>query len=249
MAISFNTGAKNSANTASSVTLAIPAGVNVGDVMIMALEVFIETSTAPTISFSGAGGNWTLVPMTTGTNPEVATAGTVVWSFGYAYYRVATAGDQGATLTITESGSPAGATWMAVTMAAYTGASTSSPIDVAFGNNGQGTVSSQTPPSGATGAAGDWAVYLCCAGINAGTLGGGPGTNRESVTSSVSIAARSNDSNGSVGGAGTTIGGGSSFTQAGSTANWWSLFTIGLAPPGAAAAEPVPYLSQYSGMF
>lgn len=240
MAISFNTGAKNSANTAASVTLAIPAGVLVNDVMVMALEVFTETATAPTISFSGGGGTWTLVPVTPGTNPEVATAGATIWSYGYAYYRVATAGDPGATITITESGSAAGTTWFAVAMGAYTGASTASPIDVAAGNNAQGT-SGGTGPAVTTVTANDWALQLACVGIN-GTPLGGPGTSRQNIVSSASVGAAIDDGGAAVA-AGTSIGGGS-WTQAGNTSNWWSLFTIGLAPAGAAPASgSVPVLA------
>jgi hypothetical protein len=235
VAISYNTGAKNSANNATSVTLAIPAGVLAGDVMLMALEVFTVTSSAPSISFSGAGGSWTLVPVTSGVNPEVAVGGGIS-SYGFAYYRVATAGDIGATLTITESGVAAGSTWFAVAMASYTGASTTAPIDVATGNNAQGTASG-TAPSATTVTANDWAVYLACAGVGAGPLAG-PGTSRQNIVSSASVAAAVDDSNGSVGSSGTSIGGGS-WTQAGGTGDWWSLFTIGLAPAGGAVV-PAP---------
>jgi len=231
VAISFNTGAKNTSSTASSVTLAIPAGVLANDVMVLFLEVFCEVSTAPTIGFSGGGGPWTLISMNTGTNPEVATAGSTIWSYGYAYVRVATAGDPGQTVTISETGSPAGTTWLAVVMGAYTGANTSTPIDVAFGNNAQGT-SSGTAPSGNTATSGDWAIYGACVGLN-GTPLTGPGTSRENIVSAALVGAAVDDSNGSVGGSGTTIGGGT-WTQAGNTSNWWSLFTLGLKPPASA---------------
>src|SRR5271156_3644385 len=132
MAVAYNTGATGSANNATSCTVAIPSGVLVNDVMIMSLTVFTETSSAPTVSFSGAGGTWTLVPVTTGTNPEISQNCTI-YAYNYAYYRVATAGDPGATLTITETGSAAGTTWLAAAIASYTGAGTTSPIDVAGG--------------------------------------------------------------------------------------------------------------------
>ena len=244
MAIAYNTGVTGSASTASSVNITIPSGVNVNDVMIMALEVFCETSTAPTISFSGAGGSWTLVPMTSGTNPEVATAGSSIWSYCYAYYRVATAGDPGATLTISESGSASGTTWLSVDIEAYTGANTSSPIDVATGSNANNSNTTQPGPTINTVQANDWGIQLAGAGIGSGTLGG-PATSRHTVTSTALIAAGISDTNGAVA-AGASIGGGT-WTQGGGSA-WWSLFTIGLAPPSAGisgteqprATVPVP---------
>src|SRR5215472_4395919 len=231
MAISFNTGATASAVTATSVGITIPAGVLTGDVMVMALEVFTATSTTPTISFSGGGGGWTLVPMTSGTNPEVATAGSANWSYGFAYYRVATAGDPGATVTVSESGSAAGSTWLAVAMGAYTGASTSSPVDVAAGNNAQGVVAG-TGPTVTTVQASDWALQLACVGISGVTLTG-PATSRENIVSSASIGAAVDDGNASV--ASSTLIGGGTWTDSGSGSRWWSLFTIGLAPATPAA--------------
>ena len=53
-----------------------------------------------------------------------------LYAYGYFYYRKATAGDPGATLTITETGSPSGTTWLAAALAAYPGASGTQP-DVA----------------------------------------------------------------------------------------------------------------------
>lgn len=235
MAISYNTGATHSADTASSVTLGIPAGVLTGDLMILNIEAFTETGTAPSVSISGGGGSWTAVPMNTGTNPEVATAGSTIWSYGYAYYRIATAADPGATLTVSETGSSAGTTWFAVAVAAYTGAGS---IDVAFGSNAQGT-GSATAPSGSTTQAGDWAVYLMGGGINSGPFTG-PGTQRQNLESDAFVCAGINDSNGSVGASGTTIGGGT-WTQAGNTSDWWSLFTIGINAPAVgtnASASP-----------
>lgn len=233
MAISVNTGTTAHAETAASCNVTIPAGVLAGDVMVMMLTVFTETGSTPAISFSGGGGTWTLVPMTTGTNPEVATAGSSVWSYGFAYTRVATAGDPGATVTVTETGSAAGTTWFAIALEAYTGCNTAAPVDVAFGANAQGTAQG-TAPSGNTATAGDWAIHMDGGGINTGPLVGPAGsTQRQNIDSSASVCAGINDSNGPVGGAGTSIGGGH-WSQTGSTANWWSMFTIGLAAAPAA---------------
>lgn len=239
MAISYNTGATGSANTASSVAVTIPAGVLAGDVMILALTVFCETGTAPSIGFSGGGGTWTLIPGTSpGTNPEVA-ANSPIWSYGYAYYRVATAGDPGATLTVTETGSGSGTTWLAAALASYTGANTSTPADViggsqAFNSAGPGTI---TTPSKTTVTANDWAVYLVGGGLTAGSNVVGPaGTaKRQGVFSSASIEAGIWD-NGTPLAAGSSIGGGTfSETGGNSGSGWWTSFTIGLAPASAAS--------------
>lgn len=252
MAISVNTGTTASADTATSVNVTIPAGVLTNDVMIMSLEVFTEDSTAPTISFSGAGGSWTLVPVSTGSNPEVSSGGSI-FAYGYAYYRVATAGDPGATLTISESGSPAGTTWFCVSMESYTGASTTSPIDVAGGavTTGATNTLSITLPTKTTGVANDWAIYLLSGGLIAGaseTISSG--TIRRQLTDAAGIATALADSNGSVGAAGTSIGGNTwNITGQGASNTWLSAFTIGLAPPSAAAAPPPSFITQFDGFF
>lgn len=239
MAISYNTGANANANNATSCNITIPSGVLINDVMILNVQLFTETGTAPTVSFSGAGGSWSLVSVSSGTNPEVATAGSSIWSYGYAYYRVATAGDPGATLTVSETGSASGSTWFAMTLASYTGANTSSPIDTAAGANNANVGDTVTCPTLLTNTASDWAVYVGGGGVNSSATLTGPSgsTSRENVVSSAGIGASSCDSNGSVGAAGTSIGGGK-FTSSSGSAAWMTGFTIGLAPPGGAAPTP-----------
>jgi hypothetical protein len=243
MAISFNTAASNTADTASSVAVTIPAGVLTNDVMLLILEVFCETGTTPTIAFSGAGGGWNLISVSLGANPEVATAGSSIWSYGFAYSRVATAGVPGASLTITETGSAASTTWMGVSIAAYTGANTSTPVDVAGGSNFQGTNVSASFPARTTGVTGDWSVCMAAYGLpplsalSAASLtkrtGGG--------VDGAGIGTGIWDSAASVGSSGTSIGGNAISGAAGGT-DWYSLFTIGLAPAGAAPppAQPRP---------
>ena len=242
MAISYNTGTTASADTSASVNITIPSGVLVNDVMLMSLEVFTEDASAPTVSFSGGGGGWTLItPTDASANPQVATFGSSIWSYGYAYYRVATAGDPGATLTVSESGSAAGTTWFAVALASYTGASTSAPIDVAGGANARGAYGTTvTCPSETTGVTGDWAVYLGPCGPAVGSVIHGPAgsTQRQAVVSDAGIGAAINDSNGSVGNSGTGIGGGTFSATSGSGNVWWEAFTVGLAPPGAGSPAP-----------
>ena len=238
MAISYNTGTTWSANTAASAAGTIPSGVLVGDVMLLGFPVFCEVSTAPTISFSGGGGSWTLLsPMHDGSNPENANNGTL-FSYGYVYYRVATSGDPGATLTLSETGSPAGTTWWAAALVSYTGASSAQP-DIA-GSVAANQVLSITAHTEVTGVANDWHVGMSLGGTNTAP-GSPPATLRENLTSSAGITAQVWDSNGSVGAAGTTIGG--ETVNGGNTTggNNYAVFTIGLAPAGAAAgATPAP---------
>ncbi len=248
MAISYNTGTTASADTAASVNITIPSGVLVSDVMLMALAIFTLDSSAPTIAFSGAGGTWTLVPVSSGTNPGISPGGGV-YSYGYAYYRVATAGDPGATLTITETGSAAGTTWFAVALDSYTGANTSTPVDVAGSAVTAGDTDTYTItcPSKTTGVAGDWAVYLFPSGSEVGSTITGPAgtTQRHHVVSDAGIAAVINDSNGSAGGSGSSIGGGVFTVSGTSSATWLTAFTVGLAPAGASSPPPqvVAYMS------
>lgn len=233
MPISFNTGTGNSADTSAAVTLALPSGILVSDVMIMSLTCFNENAAAPAITFSGADGPWTLVPTSDGSaNPQVS-AGSGIWSYGYAYYRVATAGDPGATLTVTASGAgfASGTTWWAAAVASYTTVNTASPVDVAGGAaaaGGSADVPSVTCPSLTTGITTDWAVYLGGGAPGEDETYAGPyGTvTRENILSGVGIGAAVNDSGGS---AGSVIGGGT-FTTSTAGVAWLSAFTIGLAP-------------------
>jgi len=230
--ISYNTGVVNTADASSNVTLALPAGILVGDVMVMSLTCFNENATPPTITFSGAGGSWTLVPVTVGSNPEISSGGGN-YSYGYAYYRVATAGDQGATLTITGSGSGffAGTTWWAAAVASYTTVNTTTPIDVAGGATAFtiGALNfSVTCPSLATNCTADMGVYL---GSGAPGIGGAyyvPDltTPRSVVNSDVGIGVAISDSNGF---AGFSVGGGAFSTNNQGIA-WLTGFTVGLAP-------------------
>lgn len=241
MAISFNTGTTATAgNGVTSIAVTIPAGVLVGDVMLMSLSVFTQTSSAPTVSFSGAGGTWTAIPVSTGSNPIVSTAGSSNWSYGYGYYRVATAGDPGASLTITESGSAAGTTWFAVAIASYTGATTATPVDVAGSAANAANSGTVTCPTLNTGVSGDWAVFLGSGAPGAGVTYAGPAgsTSRENTVSAAGVGAAVNDSNAVVGGSGTSIGGGT-FTATPPGSDWMIGFTVGLEGP-AVVPPPAP---------
>jgi hypothetical protein len=237
----YNTGATNSSDTSATVTLAIPAGVLVNDVMRMSLTSFNENATAPTITFSGAGGTWTLTtPLSTGSNPEVSSGGSI-FSYGYTYERVATSGDIGATLTITGSGSgfSAATTWWAVAMASYTGAG-STDVAGSAANTGDTGTAPVTCPTETTGVSGDWAIFTGQGAPGTGTTWIAPSgsTVRQQIVSDVGVGAIIADSNGSVGASGTNIGGGT-FSIAGAGVTWFTAFTLGLAPASAGATTQV----------
>jgi hypothetical protein len=247
MAISYNTGATGSASAATSCNITIPAGVLTGDLMLLGVACFTEVTSAPTITITGGGGSWTLLsPMHDGTNPQAVNNGTL-YNWAYVYYRVATAGDPGATLTVSESGSAAATTWFALALGAYTGAASSQP-DVA-GSVGANNVLTVTSPSETTVTASDWSIGMLLGGTNGAPVGGLPSTSRQVVTSGSGITAGIWDSNGSVGGAGTSIGGVTVHGGNNAPNNTFSVFTIGIAPPGTAASAPEVFLSQYGGFF
>ena len=238
--ITYNTGAAGSAITATSVGLTIPAGVLAGDVMLLSVTVFTEDSSAPAITIPAG---WNLLPAATGTNPEIATAGSSIWSYGYAYYKVANNTDPGSGLTVSETGSPFASTWWAIALAAYTGAAAAGTIDVAGGANAQGgTGTTVTCPAETTGAAGDWAVYLG-GGAPSGAFTTPAGTTtRQNIVSGASVGAIITDSNGPAG-AGAVIGGGT-FGSTAPGAAWLTAFTVGLA----ATVGTVPR-QEYAGFY
>ena len=234
MAISFNAATTASANTSATCNVPLPAGVLAGDVMLMVINLFTQVSSAPTIAFSGAGGTWTLVPTTDASaNPQVSSGGTF-FNYGYAYYRVATAADAGATLTLTETGSPAGSTWFAVAMAAYTGASTGAPVDVAGGTSTPGNTSPVNIlcPALTTTKANDWGVLLFGGATSVtNTTSLESGSVRANLNaSSAGISAALGDTNAPVASGGTI---GNKHWNVTGTPNWLTAFTIGLAvqPP------------------
>ena len=168
MAISYNTGATASASTATSVDITIPSGVLVGDVMVLGLVVFNEVATPSTIGFSGGGATWLLpTPIHDSSNPEQTTNSALLRVYGYFYYAVATAGDPGATLTITETGSSGALTWLSVALASYTGAAASQPDIV--GSLGVNNVASVTAPAETTGVNNDWYIGMLLGGTNSGS--------------------------------------------------------------------------------
>ena len=223
MAISFNTSTHlNSTQTASN-TLTIPAGVLAGDVMILVLNGF-SSGTSPALSVSSTGTAFTQIGST-----QAGGTASGFTTYGAIYYAVASSTDAGKVLTLSISGG--GTSFICAALAAYTGASNASPIDV---SGGVASASSPlTVPARTTTVTGDWAVYASAFGENPGALFTAPGgiTQREK-TEVNGVGAGIWDSNGSVGSSGTSIGG-INFTSTAGTL-WLTGFTIGLAPPGGA---------------
>lgn len=242
MPITFNTGVSNTTDASATITFTIPGGVLVNDVMLLSLTCFNEVVVTPTIAFSGGDGGWTLVSVNKGTNPEVAFGGGL-FSYGYAYYRIATSGDPGATITITGSGSGFDSTntWWAAAVASYTTVSTASPIDVAGGKSaytaGPDVTFSVTSPSLNPTFTTDMAVYLGSGAPGTGSIYSGPPlmTSRESIVSDVGIGAVISDSNGP---AGRSIVSGT-FTTNWQGAAWLTAFTVGLTAADGGGQGPV----------
>jgi hypothetical protein len=225
--ITYNTSAAAADGTQeASQNLTIPAGVLAGDVMLLAVAAFYTAAFTPAIASTG----------TAFTQIGASQAGGNADGFvlnGSIWYAIASASDAGK--VITASGNSA---FWGLSLVAYTGASNSAPVDV---DGGTLVTSSSTTsivcPSETTGVSGDWAVYLCPYGIQAPTGFSGPaGTTQRTNTEGSGVGTSVYDSNGSVGGPGTGIGGGS-FSGSGA-AYWWTAFTVGLAPPVTAAAPP-----------
>lgn len=224
---SFNTSASNNtaAATAASVTLTIPAGVLAGDVCIICVMAFDGASGA-TLSLSSTGTAPTLIdqaqtPIFSG-----------IFQNGGDWYFVASGTDAGKVLTATLSGGTN--PFWDISLAAYTGASNSAPIDVHGVATNTGTGASGTTPTRTTGVTGDWALQMAAAAITNGQTANVPAgtTIRERVFVS-GVASVIVDSNGSVGAAGTSIGGGVFSDPVTVNPDWWVLFTVGLAPASA----------------
>lgn len=233
MTISFNTSAGAGIAAviqSTTLSLTIPAGVLTGDLMILAINTFtFSGNTGQSISISGGGGAWTAL----GSSPYDSGAQGGTHTYGNFFKRVATAGDPGATLTITNTGGSVGGTnqfWTTAVISAYTGAS---DVDVAINSTGvQPATSTIATPSGTTNFNNEWAVYAGAISVNSsGLVTGIPNsatsrTNQHNSGVETVIA----DSNGSVGNAGASIGGGNYTVNNGE--NWWSVFTLSIKPPG-----------------
>lgn len=230
--IGFRTGATATQTAVAHTvqpTLAVPAGVQPGDLLTVAISVFTFTPTTPDFTLTATSGHaWS--PLGGGLQNSGAANGLNLFSRMWA--RTATAGDAGDTLTFAFTGTQ-GATdqfWWAIGIVAYTGAIGADVVAApAAGNNisGVGTV---TQPSVNTIASGDWELdVLATALISSGTITSPPAgkTLRENANTA-GIALGVADSNAAVGGPGTPLGGGSFVSSGGF--QYWVAWTIGLAP-------------------
>lgn len=139
--IAFRAAAANStASNVSSLTVAVPASVQAGDVMILIAEQR-NTVNTPT--------GWTLIRSQAGSGGfSTVTA---------AFYKVAVAGDAGSTVTVTFGGAES----VALVLAAYSGVSNSSPVNMSSSSNA-GSVTSASTPTVTTTAANCWIVSAGC---------------------------------------------------------------------------------------
>ena len=230
MPISFNTGARldSGGAAAASQNLTIPAGVLAGDVVLVVA-----------CGFNGASGA-TLAASSTGTAPVLIDQDqtpvlAAVFSNGGAWYFVASGTDAGKVITFSIS---TGTAEWSVALAAYSGARNVTPVDVHGAVAAvSATGAAVATPALTTGVAGDWAIYMAAgAAASSNLTEPASTTSREKGISSAGVFADICDSNASVGGAGTGIGGASfTYSSPGGSNTWYSLFTVGLAPPSAAA--------------
>lgn len=244
MAISPSAGATASgASQVSSSTITIPTGILGGDVVLIFATVVPISATVATITASSTGTTPVQAGSTTsGSEPLPATVSGAVFWFVAAGAAGSASTDVGkiVTLTYSTTGFPATA------LQGYSGASTSSPVDVIQGAFGGANTASVTCPTLTTGVSGDWAVFLGGGAAEGGNLTIPAGsTSRQAVISGSDVAAAITDSAGAVGSAGASIGGGT-FTTSTATNSVLVAFTVGLTAAGAggtaasAGMLPVP---------
>lgn len=230
MTASYNTGSTgglNNVDQATPFTFPIPAGVAVDDVMIVAVDTFSYPQTTPGVSTpTSGGGSWS--PIGTMQVEQDGTAGV----YATAWFRVATLADLGSTFTMSWNGSVGtDSFWWAATLDSWTGFWTADPI-AQFAQTGGITATAGPCPTLTTLRAGSWAVYLGPISPNfGGTITGVPSgsTQRELLNGGQGVNVASASSAGSVGAAGTSIGGSAFTFTPGSSENWWSEWTIELA--------------------
>ena len=229
---SFNTGAtadSGSSQTASQ-AITIPAGVLAGDEVLFVATVVPISSSTGTVTVASTGTTPAQVgPAQNQSVPATpATVTVTLWKM------VAGSSDAGKVVTFT---STVNGFW-SVSLGAWSGTAGASAIDVSGGTISAAAASTVTCPSLTTGVSGDWAIYLTGGSYELGTLAGPSGsTQREKNISAVSVSSAIFDSNASVGGSGTGIGGGIFDAGGTNTNNMLAAFTVGLAPAGSGTAH------------
>jgi hypothetical protein len=197
-------------------TLAIPADVAAGQIVLVYASVFANNTQ---VNLSGSVNTPVQLYFSfNGVNDSF-----MAWAFK------ASSADAGASLVFTEVGQ---STYIGGIIHAYSGAGMPT---VAYANGGfsNTSVDSWPAPSLPAPVAGCWGVYFITAGVGSGdgtaTYAGGTTRQQDGVSG-----VNSSDSNGVVGNAGTTIGGGLWTTQAtGSTVG----VTVALPPPAATPTQ------------
>jgi hypothetical protein len=235
MAISYNTGTTGFITNAGSNaggTLTIPAGVLSGDYVFVYLYSFTVVGTAPTHSLTSTGTAPTLI------GSQTQATGNNFWSTATLYYFVASATDHGKVLTFSETGG-ASDWWWDIGLVAYTGAG---GVDVHGGPtssySASGTTGTTTTPSATTGVSGDWQIQFVCTTAPSTNNYATPSglTSRESIVNATNsgVILAIADSNGSVGGSGTSIGNTTWTASGGSTGMAWpTQAVVGLQPAAA----------------
>lgn len=225
MAIGTGPTASTDTGAASaSVPLTIPGGVSAGDVLLIAVAAFLAGTTKPVVTVTSTGTTpvqiGTAQAVDNGTNSLVGT-----------YWQIpAAASESGKTLTIAATIN----SFFSVVLADYTGANSSSPVDVsgfATPNTGVQTI---ICPTLTTGPANDWGIFMATAGLPNATMTDPAGsTQRIQHVSGSLIGASICDTNAAVA-SGASIGG-STFGSGAAAGTWLSAMTLGLAvlPPPA----------------
>lgn len=242
MPISFNAGTTATQTAVAHTvqpTLTVPAGTLTGDLLIAAISVFTFTPTTPDFTLAATSGHvWAVVGG--GVQNSGAAGGLNVLSKMWS--RSASSGDAGDTLTFTFTGTP-GSTdqfWWSISAVAYTGANGIDVIATPNAGVNAAGVTIVTQPSVNTITSGDWELdVIACGVMSGGALTGPPSgkTLRENINTAGIILGIA-DSNASVGGPGTSLGGGT-FT-AGTLFEWWVAWTLGLAPVPVTPGNPPP---------
>jgi hypothetical protein len=209
-------------------TFTIPAGVAVGDVMIVGINTFSFPLSGPATSTpTSGGGAWTPI------GPLVAAENGTAGTFATAWWRVATASDPNSTFTISWTGG-IGSTdgfWWTATHDSYSGFWVADPIAQSITPAFGAETAVGTTPSGTALRAGSWVVQLGpITPDSGGSITGVPSgmTQRQLSNGNSGVCNASADSAGSAGAVGAAIGGGS-FTTSNATDNWWTEWTIELA--------------------
>lgn len=220
---SYNTGTTaNSGNTQLvNQPITIPAGVQAGEIVLVAVAHVSLTAAVSTLTASSTG----TTPVIAGPQKNIinasapATLNTAVFKF------VAGAADAGKVITF--SATTTG--FWSISLVSYPGTAGLTAIDVIDGVPSAVGASSVTAPALTTGVNGDWQIQIAVGAFENGsaTVSFSGGVQRQSIMSSASMLSAIWDSNGSVGNAGTAIGG-AVFTAGNNIANLLAAYTIGL---------------------